>query len=102
MPIIPDADMMGWRASPIATKLKKDGSSGLDLLLAGYQYNRGIFYSLGQYGDYWSASLYGSNAWYRRVEAGYSNVYPDRLSRVFRFSVQLVKDKDDSLALWAG
>ena len=70
----------------IGTKLKQGGSSGLDLLLAGYRTSGGNFNHLGDYGFFWSSSPDGSSsAWYRRVRASYSyvNRYSTNRARLF-------------------
>ena len=88
-----EADDWGWRGTNEGTKLKKDGSSGMDLRLAGYRNSSGYFNDLGYYGYFWSASPNGSSyAWYRYVYHGSSNVYRDNSTRSYAFSVRLVKD----------
>ena len=89
-----EADDWGWRGTNEGTKLKKDGSSGMDLRLAGSRDSSGYFYNLGDSGYFWSASPDGSSsAWRRHVYSGNSNVYRSNTSyRSNAFSVRLVKD----------
>ena len=88
-----EADDWGWRGSPVGTKLKQGGSSGMDLLLAGYRSSSAHFYDLGSHGHFWSASPLGSShAWHRYVYSGNSNVSRHNYYRSYAFSVRLVKD----------
>ncbi len=46
----------GWRGVHGGTKLKKDGDSGFEALLAGDRYTRGPFYNLDSRATFWSSS----------------------------------------------
>ena len=93
----------GWRGSDEGTKLKEDGSSGMNLLLAGSRNSIGSFSYLGYGGYFWSASPNGSSyAWYRYVDSRNSNVYRSYTRWSGGFSVQLVVGTQNFACLRAG
>ena len=49
-------DLIAYVGSPSASSLLEGGSSGLDLLMGGYNYGGG-FQELGAWGMYWSSTL---------------------------------------------
>ena len=80
--------------SSAGTKLKKDGDSGFEALLAGSRTSGDYFYNLGYSGYFWSSSPDGSSyAWSRFVSASSSNVYRYDTNRTDLFSIRLVKDE---------
>jgi uncharacterized protein (TIGR02145 family) len=60
----------GFRGSPLATKLKVGGTTGLDLLLAGLRIaSSGSYQGLGAGGGFWTAtSAEAAQAWSRRID----------------------------------
>ena len=68
-------------------------SSGFTGLPGGYRNYYGNFSSVGDYGNWWSASEYDdSSAWYRELVNNYSNLYRDGYYKHFGISVRCVKD----------
>ena len=67
-------------------------TSGFSGLAGGGRYNDGVFYSEGYFGIFWSASAYGTGAWFRLLSGGYTEVYRYDDSRRFGFSVRCVRD----------
>jgi uncharacterized protein (TIGR02145 family) len=68
-------------------------SSGFSALPGGYRfYFIGYFGNQGSYGYWWSSSPNGSNAWYRFLFSGYSNVYRDYDFTRLGLSVRCVRD----------
>jgi uncharacterized protein (TIGR02145 family) len=68
-------------------------SSGFSALPGGFRnYGSGYFYGLGSFGLWWSSSPSGSNAWYRTLDSGYSNVFRSGSSVRDGFSVRCVRD----------
>ncbi len=97
------ANSTGWRGTDQGSKLKAssndsppwDGSnaSGFSALPGGYRSNfNGYFSNLGNDGSWWSSSPSGSNAWFRYLLSGNSDVY--RFSNLVRYgySVRCVRD----------
>ena len=88
-----EADDTGWRGSDEGTQLKQGGSSGFNVIFAGYRATSGFFYNLGAGGFFWSASPSGSStAWYRHVDSGAAKVDRDSYYRSGDLAVRLVKD----------
>ena len=82
------ADATDWRGTDQGTKIKTNGTSGLNLPLAGYRYTDGLFYDLSSDANLWSSSESGTSAWYRDLGSGYATVrrYPD--TKAYGFSVR--------------
>ncbi len=101
-----DADKTGWRGTNEGGKLKETGtthwnsanagatnSSGFSALPGGFRNDYGTFYSVGDYGYWWSASEYAAgNAWSTHLHGYDSNVRRDYLNKEYGFSVRCVKD----------
>jgi len=90
-------------ASTAGTKLKaKSGwnnngngtdNYGFSALPGGYGGSGGDFYSVGNYGYWWSATeSYASNAYSRYMYYDYASVYSGNYGKVFLFSVRCVQD----------
>ena len=70
-----------------------DNSSGFSALPGGNRYDYyGFFSYLGDYGLWWSSSPSGSDAWYRYLYSGNSNVYRANYSVRYGLSVRCVQD----------
>jgi uncharacterized protein (TIGR02145 family) len=68
-------------------------SSGFTAFPGGCRFINGNYYSIGKYGDFWSASE-GSNynAWYRDLGYDSSDVFRYGFSKKDGFSVRCVRD----------
>jgi uncharacterized protein (TIGR02145 family) len=67
--------------------------SGFTALPGGSRLDSGHFDSVGGYGNWWSATGYGSsNAWHRYLFCNNSDVYRYGLNREYGFSVRCVRD----------
>jgi len=59
-----DAETFGWRGTDQGTQLKEGGSSGFNVLLAGYKDGivqwDGRYFDIGYFGSFWSATEYDS------------------------------------------
>ena len=68
--------------------------SGFTVLPAGYRYgSSGYYYSMGNYGSFWSSSEYDSNsAWYRKLDHDSSDVGRYNYSKQFGFSIRCLGD----------
>ena len=91
----------GWSVAGTALKSSAadsppwDGSntSGFSALPGGNRYNsNGDFYYLGYIGFWWSSSPSGSDAWYRDLGSGSSNVFRSSANVRDGFSVRCVRD----------
>ena len=87
-----DADIAtAWRNSGnVGTQLKANGSSGMNLLLGGYQHTNGSCMNQGVYGRYWASTESGATAWDRDVYSNKVGVYRGTFSKAYRFSVRCV------------
>jgi len=82
-----------WDCATAGTKLKSGGSSGFGGLLAGYRYPTGSsFKNRTSYGYFWSSSVSGGDAWFRRLDSSESRVYRSAYDQTNGFSVRCVKD----------
>ena len=87
------ADAAGWRGTDQGTKLKENGSSGLNFPLAGHRSLAGTFLNRASYVYFWSSSQSSSsNAWNRYLYSGYATVYRYAFSKSFGFSVRCLKN----------
>jgi uncharacterized protein (TIGR02145 family) len=67
-------------------------SSGFSALPGGFRdFDNGNFYLQGYNGYWWSSSPNGSNAWYRYLNSGYSNVNRNYFNSRLGFSVRCIK-----------
>jgi uncharacterized protein (TIGR02145 family) len=67
-------------------------ASGFSGLPAGYRDLYGSFYSLGNFGYWWSSSPNGGNALFRYLYSGNSSVFRYFYNPHFGFSVRCVRD----------
>ena len=74
------------------TKLKVNGTSNMNITLAGNRYTSGTFVSRGTYANLWSSSVSGSNAWYRNLNSGSAGVGRSPNSQAVGFSVRCLKN----------
>ncbi len=82
-----------WDCATAGTKLKVNGSSGFNGILAGYRYFDGSFYFRTSLAAFWSSSVSSANtAWNRTLHTSYATVfrYPD--GRAGGFSLRCLKD----------
>ncbi|MDK2899102.1 MAG: hypothetical protein PWQ10_289 [Patescibacteria group bacterium] len=83
------ADAEGDRGTDQGTKLKPGGSSGLNILLAGFLNTGGSFYYMSSYNRLWSSSYSVSSAsWNRGVDTSQSGVTRHAYSKTDGFSVR--------------
>ncbi len=86
------ADATGWRGTDQGTQLKAGGSSGLNVPLAGYSDDEGMFMLIGSYARVWSSSESGGSAWYRNLSSGATTVLRGTLAKAYGFSVRCLKN----------
>ncbi|MFZ2626887.1 MAG: FISUMP domain-containing protein [Candidatus Moraniibacteriota bacterium] len=85
-----------WECSTAGTKLKTDGTSGLDFLLSGFRNSDGLFYGNTGLGYYWSSSQNGSNAWFRNLSSAEPTVARRDEPKAMGYSVRCLKDIESS------
>jgi uncharacterized protein (TIGR02145 family) len=92
------ANSTGWRGTDQGTQMKTTSwggtnSSGLSALPGGYRnVNNGNFYNEGYHGNWWSSSPDWTNAWFRNLAFGNSNVSRNSNSIRNGFSVRCIRD----------
>ncbi len=86
-----DTSTTGYRGTNEGTKLKPNGTSGLEVNLAGFSIS-GTFFFRSSDGNVWSSSESGANAWSRSVESASAQVNRDTFIKSFGFSVRCLKD----------
>jgi uncharacterized protein (TIGR02145 family) len=80
----------GWNSGGNGTN-----SSGFAFLPGGARYNNGAFFSVGDFGYWWSASEFDTTfVWYRGLYNDINNSLVNRYycNKVFGFSIRLVRD----------
>ncbi len=93
-----EANVIGWRGIDQGTEMKTSSwggtnSSGFSALPGGDRFfDNGYFNSQGYNGYWWSSSPSGTDAWYRFLYSGYSNVCRNSSHTRFGFSVRCVRD----------
>ena len=105
-----EADSVGWRGSPVGSKLAGRAdlwddetlennaafdSSGFSALPAGFRFYHGdgYFYSLGNQAFFWSATEYGpAGSWHRSLDYRISGVRRYTGGKPRGFSVRLIRD----------
>ena len=71
-----------------------NNSSGFTALPGGYRRTSGYFDYLSYYGYWWSSTEYSSaDAWYRRLNCNYADVYRGSNYKELGFSVRCVRDE---------
>ena len=94
-PTINDPSAINWRGTDGGTNLMQGGNSGFNALLGGSHLNasNGTWWSLGQYGDYWTSSAYDSSfAWGHSVINSSTYVFRGSIDEINGFSVRCLKD----------
>jgi uncharacterized protein (TIGR02145 family)/prepilin-type N-terminal cleavage/methylation domain-containing protein len=86
------ADGTDWRGTDQGTQLKSGGSSGLNMLLAGYRHTSGSFNYLLSYARMWSSSESGIAAWTRHLTS--TDIAVARITYIkgLGFSVRCLKN----------
>lgn len=74
------------------SKLIEGGSSGFDLLFAGYLPSGGSFMSIERTADFWSSTESGSNVWIRYIVHRKTKVFRSLESKSCGYSVRYIKD----------
>lgn len=102
------ADSYDWRGTDEGVQLKETGfshwvgattggtnSSGFTAIPGGFRGAKGVFYSLGQYATFWTATGESGTdkAWYRTLYYDYETVYRQYNYMSQGFSVRCVKDE---------
>ncbi|MDK2899314.1 MAG: hypothetical protein PWQ10_501, partial [Patescibacteria group bacterium] len=77
-----------WRGTDQGTKMKVDGSSGLNIPLAGYRITGGSFNYLSSYVLLLSSSESSSNARIRFLETNHTTVARNAYTKAYGFSVR--------------
>ena len=76
--------------SPNTGATNESGFAGLP---GGYRFYNGTFYSIGDYGYWWSSTEYNTyNAWNRNLNYNIGNVYRTNLDKGNGFSVRCLRD----------
>jgi uncharacterized protein (TIGR02145 family) len=87
-----EADIVGLRGTDQGTQLKKGGSTGFDILYAGYRDQAGIFKSIGTGATFWTSSEEdGNTAWYRGFATD-PQIHRDTYDKEYGFSVRCLLD----------
>ena len=86
------ADATGLRGTDQGTQLKSSGSSGLNMLLAGFSDIDGSFNTLSLNFFLWSSSESSTNAWLRHLRSSDSNMSRYTDSKDYGFSVRCLKN----------
>jgi uncharacterized protein (TIGR02145 family)/prepilin-type N-terminal cleavage/methylation domain-containing protein len=82
------ADAVNWRGNSQGAQLKSGGSSGMNILLAGFRLTDGSFYGLSSNTDLWSSSESGTYAWYRGLGSSGATVNRSTYDKGTGFSVR--------------
>ena len=87
-----EVDNVGLRGTDQGTQLKKGGSTGFNILYAGYRDQAGIFNSIGSGATFWTSSEDADNtAWYRGFATD-PQIHRDTWDKGYGFSVRCVLD----------
>jgi len=101
---VTDQETAGWRGTNEGGALKATtnwnapntgatNSSGFAAFPGGYRNDDGTYFSIGDYGYWWSSTESGStSAWLRELDYFDSDVYRDNASKQSGFSVRCVRD----------
>ncbi len=81
-----------WRGTNQGDQLKKNGTSGLDILLGGFKDTNDQFLYLNSSGTYWTSTSYSTdNAWYRGFGTE-PTIHRFNFDKDMAFSVRCVRD----------
>ena len=86
-----DTSTTGYRGTNEGTKLKANGTSNMEVNLAGFSVS-GSFSFRGTLGVVWSSSEYGGLAWSRYVNSGSAQVRRVAYGKSYGLSVRCLKD----------
>ncbi|MDK2899287.1 MAG: hypothetical protein PWQ10_474, partial [Patescibacteria group bacterium] len=86
------ADTTGWRGTDQGTKLKLNGSSGLNVPLAGGRYTDGSFIYLSSNAVLWSSQESSTSAWRRVLSSALATVDRSTSTKAYGFSVRCLKN----------
>jgi len=86
------ADATDWRGTDQGTKLKTNGTSGLNVPFAGTRSTDGSFNSLSSHTNLWSSLESGTSAWYRHLGYGYATVLRAIPIKAYGFSIRCLED----------
>lgn len=86
------ANIIGWRDTDEGTKLKSDGSSGMNIPLAGLRSNDNIFYYQTSNAYLWTSSEANTSAWFRYLGSSQPWVLRNTYDKTFGFSVRCLGD----------
>ena len=100
---VPESELANERArgsvEQSGDRLKADGGSGFDGLLAGYSdpHRGGQFRRRGEAGAYWASTLAGADdvspvAWHRDLNAARTGIYRSKVNVTYRLSVRCVAE----------
>jgi uncharacterized protein (TIGR02145 family) len=85
-----EADNVGLRGTDQGTQLKKEGSSGFDVIYSGYRDPSGTFSKIGTGATFWTSTQEtGSTAWYRGFATD-PQIHRDTWNIGYGFSVRCV------------
>ena len=108
---IADASSIGWRGTDEGYQMKStsgwnsggngSNSSGFNGLPGGYRYYGG-FVSIGNYGNWWSASESGSSSWGRALGYDFVNVLRGIVNQYDGFYARCVRDYTDDCGVLNG
>ncbi|MDK2899488.1 MAG: hypothetical protein PWQ10_675, partial [Patescibacteria group bacterium] len=82
------ADTTDWRGTDQGTQMKINGTSGLNVPLAGYRGTNESFYNLSSAAYLWSSSESSTSAWRRYLTSGYATVLRDTSTKARGLSVR--------------
>jgi uncharacterized protein (TIGR02145 family) len=86
-----DTSTTGYRGTDEGTKLKANGSSGVEVNLTGYDYLGGFYYR-GTSGFLWSSTENGAAAWYRAFDSVLTAVYRETPAKYHGIPVRCLKN----------
>lgn len=88
----PGADKTGMRGTDQGTKLKEGGTSNFKAKLGGSRLNTGLFYAINNYGNFWTSTQDGTNAWRHAVSANTTGIYRTGNDKKEAISVRCIKN----------
>jgi uncharacterized protein (TIGR02145 family) len=86
------ADKSGMRGVDQGTRLKEGGLTGFNALLGGSRLSNGSFFAINNYGNFWSSTPEGINAWRHAVSGNTAGVFRTLNDKKEGLSVRCVKD----------
>ena len=86
-----EANGMSWRGSNQGTRMKRDGDSGFDAVLAGWRSGDGRMRFRGEHANFWTATSVDFRAYKRLLNVGKPTVGRDLGNKTAAFSVRCVQ-----------